>query len=203
MDTMPTHPHVVQGVHRRTMLKAALATGVTLSTWALPLSPGLWGAEDGQPKRGGILRVRGFDPPHFDERWDMPNETTYIFHLRQGVKWHNKPPLNGRELVAEDVKFTFDRFLTVPGNPERQLLESVDRVEVVDRYTVKFLLNEPFVWLLDVLANAMCMWIVAPEVAATYGDFKKVETAIGTGPFLLEHYEPHVNTVFKRNPDYF
>jgi hypothetical protein len=32
MDTLPTHPHVVQGVHRRTMLKAALATGVTLST---------------------------------------------------------------------------------------------------------------------------------------------------------------------------
>src|SRR5215831_12692763 len=66
MDTMPTHPHVVQGVHRRTLLKAALATGVTLSPWALPLSPGLWGAEDGQPKRVGILRVRGFDPPHFD-----------------------------------------------------------------------------------------------------------------------------------------
>jgi hypothetical protein len=65
MDTMPTHPHVVQGVHRRTMLKAALATGVTLSTWSLPLSA-VWGAEDGQPKRGGILRVRGFDPPHFD-----------------------------------------------------------------------------------------------------------------------------------------
>jgi hypothetical protein len=65
MDMMPTHPHVVQGVHRRTMLKAALATGVTLSTWSLPLSA-VWGAEDGQPKRGGILRVRGFDPPHFD-----------------------------------------------------------------------------------------------------------------------------------------
>jgi ABC-type transport system substrate-binding protein len=65
--------------------------------------------------------------------------------------------------VAEDVKFTFDRFLTEKGNPERQLLDSVDRVEVVDRYTVKFLLKEPFVWLLDILANAMMMWIVAPE----------------------------------------
>jgi peptide/nickel transport system substrate-binding protein len=60
----------------------------------------------------------------------VPDDTTYIFHLREGVKWHNKPPVNGRELVAEDVKFTFDRFLTEQGNPERHLLESVDRVEV-------------------------------------------------------------------------
>jgi len=141
--------------------------------------------------------------PDLAERWESPDDTTYIFYLRQGVKWHNKPPVNGRELVAEDVKFSFDRFLTVPGNPERQLLESVDRVEVVDRYTVKFLLKEPFVWLLDILANAMCVWIVAPEVGEKYGDFKKVETAIGTGPFLLEHYEPNVKTIFKRNPDYF
>jgi peptide/nickel transport system substrate-binding protein len=57
--------------------------------------------------------------------------------------------------------------------------------------------------LLDVLANAMMMWIIAPEVAGKYGDLKKVETAIGTGPFLLEHYEPNVKTVFKRNPNYF
>jgi peptide/nickel transport system substrate-binding protein len=141
--------------------------------------------------------------PDLAERWETPDDTTYIFHLRQGVKWHHKPPVNGRELVAEDVKFTFDRFLTEKGNPERQLLEAVDRVEVVDRHTVKFLLKEPFVWLLDILANAMCMWIVAPEVVQKYGDLKKVETAIGTGPFLLEHYEPNVKTLFKRNPDYF
>jgi len=141
--------------------------------------------------------------PDLAERWEAPDDTTYIFYLRQGVKWHNKPPVNGRELVAEDVKFSFDRFLTVEGNAERQLLESVDRVEVVDRYTVKFLLKEPFVWLLDILANAMCMWIIAPEVGKHYGDFKKVDTAIGTGPFVLEHYEPNVRLVFKRNPDYF
>jgi len=66
METVQTHPQGVQGVHRRTLLKAALATGVTLSPWARPVSSELWGAEDGPPKRGGVLRVRGFDPPHFD-----------------------------------------------------------------------------------------------------------------------------------------
>jgi peptide/nickel transport system substrate-binding protein len=141
--------------------------------------------------------------PHLAERWEQPDDTTYVFYLRKGVKWHNKPPVNGRELVAEDVKFTFDRFLTEPGNADRYMLESVDRVEVVDRYTVKFLLKEPFVWLLDVLANPRSVWIIAPEVVQKFGDLKKAEAAIGTGPFLLERYEPHVKTVFKRNPDYF
>jgi len=50
--------------------------------------------------------------PDLAKRWDELDDTTYVFHLRPGVKWHNKPPVNGRELVAEDITFTFDRFLT-------------------------------------------------------------------------------------------
>jgi len=80
---------------------------------------------------------------------------------------------------------------------------AVDRIEVVDRYTVKFLLKEPYVWLINVLANPRSMWIVAPEVVEKYGDLKKVETAIGTGPFILQGYQPNVKTIFKRNPDYY
>src|SRR5262249_33123672 len=126
-----------------------------------------------------------------------------VFHLRRGVKWHNKPPLNGRELVADDVKFTFDRFLTEKANILREMLEPVERVEVVDRYTVKFVLKEPFVWLPHRLADASGMAIIAPEVVEKFGDLKKPESAIGTGPFILERYEPNVKTVFKRNPNYF
>ena len=111
--------------------------------------------------------------------------------------------MNGRELVAEDVKFTFDRFLTERANPLRYMLDPVDRVEVVDRYSVKFLLKEPFVWLVNVLANPTGTWIIPREVVEQYGDLKKAEHAIGTGPFLLERYEPNVKTTFKRNPDYF
>jgi ABC-type transport system substrate-binding protein len=73
----------------------------------------------------------------------------------------------------------------------------------VDRYTVKFLLKEPFVWLVNVLANPWGAWIIAPEVVQQFGDLKKPESVIGTGPFILERYEPNVKTVFKRNPDYF
>jgi peptide/nickel transport system substrate-binding protein len=155
-------------------------------------------------KVGGDVRPGTFIvEPDLAERWEEPDDTTYVFYLRRGVRWHNKPPVNGRELVAEDVKFTFDRFLSEKSNPSRYFLDSVDRVEVVDRYAVKFVLKEPFVWLLDILASATSMWIIAPEVAEKYGDFKRVETAIGTGPFVLEGYEPNVKTVFRRYPDYF
>jgi peptide/nickel transport system substrate-binding protein len=137
------------------------------------------------------------------KRWEALDDTTYVFSLRQGVTWHHKPPLNGRELVAADVKFTYDRFLTEKGNANRFLLEPVDRVEVVDRYTVKFLLKEPFVWLVDTLAFPWTMWIVAPELVRQHGDLKKAETAIGTGPFMLERYDPNVKAVFTRHPEYY
>ena len=233
-------PHLT----RRELLTAGLAAGATFALRPLARPPLLWGGEIGQPKRGGILRVRGFDPPNFDpqltvagftqsttgfvysklvrhkvgadvppgtfivepdlaERWEELDDTTYVFHLRKGVKWHNKPPVNGRELVAEDVKFTYDRFLTEKGNADSYLLDSVDRVEVVDRYTVKFLLKEPYVWFLSVLAYPISMWLVAPEVVQQFGDLKNAESAIGTGPFMLERYEPNVKTVFKRHPDYY
>src|SRR5215472_4889481 len=244
MYTQVASANHAEGLSRRQLLHRGLAAGLALS--ALPLSrpAPLWGAEAGPRKRGGILRVRGYDPVHFDhhltlnartnttlsfvhstllrykvgpdiapgtyivephlaEGWEEPDDLTYVFHLRRGVKWHNKPPLNGRELIADDVKFTFDRFLNEKANVQRYTLDPVERVEVVDRYTVKFVLKEPFVWLPDRLASPSGMWIIAPEVVQQFGDLKKPESAIGTGPFLLERYEPNVKTVFKRNPDYF
>ena len=66
MRTQQAHPHQARSLSRRQLLQAGLATGVTLSTWPLSRPATLWGAEAGQPKRGGILRVRGYDPTHFD-----------------------------------------------------------------------------------------------------------------------------------------
>jgi peptide/nickel transport system substrate-binding protein len=244
MHTQRASSHHAEGINRRELLQTGLTAGLMMSVVPLARPAMLSGAEAGQPKRGGILRVRGYDPVHFDhhltsnartsttlsfvhstllrykvgpeitpgtfivephlaERWEEPDDLTYVFHLRRGVTWHNKPPLNGRELVAEDVKFTFDGFLSEKANALRETLDPVAGVEVVDRYTVKFVLKEPFVWLPNRLANPGGMWIIAPEVVEKFGDLKKPESAIGTGPFLLERYEPNVKTVFKRNPEYF
>src|SRR5499426_3182742 len=243
MYTQLACSHVAEGMSRRKLLQMGLVAGLTVSALPLTRPAPLWGAEAAQPKRGGILRVRGYDPVHFDhhlttnartnttlsflhstlvrykvgpeiapgtftvephlaERWEEPDDLTCVFYLRRGVTWHNKPPLNGRELVADDVKFTFDRFLNEKANVLRDQLEPVERIEVVDRYTVKFVLKEPFVWLPTRLADSSSMWIIAPEVVEKFGDLKTPESAIGTGPFLLERYEPNVKTVFKRNPAY-
>ena len=71
MDTPQAHPRVIRGVRRRELLKTGLAAGVTLSAWPLPRPQVLWAAEAGPPKRGGILRVRGLDPPHFDPHFTL------------------------------------------------------------------------------------------------------------------------------------
>ena len=137
------------------------------------------------------------------ESWTQPDETTYIFKLRRGVRWHPKPPVNGRELTAEDVRYTIERFLTVKGNANAYMLRSVDRVEALDKYTVKIVLKEPFVWLLDVLANPMAAAVVAKEVVDKYGDLKKPESVIGSGPWMLDSYRPNQGMTFVRNPNYF
>jgi peptide/nickel transport system substrate-binding protein len=239
METHRPETRRVLSLTRRQLLQAGAAAAAIAAEPVVTRRP-----LRAQGKRGGILRVRGYDPPHFDphltlnfktnttlsfvysklvrhrvgagvtpgtftiepelaDRWEEPDETTMVFHLRRGVRWQNKPPVQGRELTAEDVKFTYDRFLTEKGNPLRYTLDPVDRVEVVDRYTVRFRLKEPFVWLLHMLANPAGTWIVAREVVERHGDLKRAETAIGTGPFVLERYEPNVKAVFRRNPDYF
>src|SRR5438477_111961 len=61
------------------------------------------------------------------ESWTQPSETIYVFKLRRGVRWHPKPPVKGRELTAEDVKYTVERFVTLKGNGDAYMLRSVEK----------------------------------------------------------------------------
>lgn len=137
------------------------------------------------------------------ESWTQPNDTTYVFKLRRGVRWHSKPPVNGRELTADDVVYTVERFLTVKGNANAYMLASVAKVEAVDRYTVKFTLKESFAWFLDMIANPMAVAIIAKECVEKFGDLRKVESVVGTGPWMIDSYRPNVGMTLVRNPSYF
>jgi peptide/nickel transport system substrate-binding protein len=152
----------------------------------------------------GSSIVPGTQPLDSDlaQSWDRLGETAYVFRLRQGVRWQPKPPVNGRELTADDVKYTYDRFLATKGNPNRAVLEVVDKVEAPDRYTVKFTLKEPNAWFVDRLASTST-WIIARECVEKYGDLKKWESVVGTGPWMLERYEPGARLSFVRNPNCF
>src|SRR5262245_15481042 len=119
--------------------------------------------------------------PDLAESWTQPNDTTYRFKLKKRVRWQPKPPVNGRELTADDVKYTYERFLTIPGNGNKPVLESVEKIDALDKYTVKFTLKEPNAWFLDLLASTST-WIVAKECVEKFGDLKKPESVVGTGP---------------------
>src|SRR5215510_3884112 len=137
------------------------------------------------------------------ESWAQPSDTTYVFKLRRGVRWHPKPPVNGRELTADDVKFTFDRFIgPTTANPNRATLEEIDKVDALDRYTVRFTLKAPFAWFFDAVAGTTAP-IVAREAVEQHGDLKRPETCIGTGPWMLERYERNARMTWVRHPDYF
>jgi peptide/nickel transport system substrate-binding protein len=140
--------------------------------------------------------------PDLAESWTQPDDKTYVFKVKKGVRWHPKPPVNGRELTADDIKYTYERFLTIKGNGNRPVLEYVDRIDVLDKYTVKFTLKEPNAWFLDLLASTST-WIVAKECVEKFGDLKKAESLVGTGPWMLERWEPNVKLVYVRNPHYF
>ena len=139
--------------------------------------------------------------PDLAERWEYLDDKTVVFYLRKGVKFHNKPPVNGRELKAQDVKYSLERFAAKSGFRAR--FDDVDRVEVVDDYTVKIVTKHPFAPLLAQLASPSHNMILPKEAEDQYGDFNKAEAAIGTGPFILDRYERGVKLLFKRNPDFY
>jgi len=137
------------------------------------------------------------------ESWQQTNETTYVFKLRKGVRFHAKPPVNGRELTAEDVRYTFEHILSEKGSANVSMFRAIGKIEVVDRYTVKFALKEPFAWFLDMIANPMAGAIIARECVEKFGALKKPEAVIGTGPWMLDAYRPNVSLTLVRNPAYF
>jgi peptide/nickel transport system substrate-binding protein len=140
--------------------------------------------------------------PDLAERWTASKDgTVYTFHLRRGVRFHNKPPVNGREVTADDVKYSLERFMAKSGFRAR--FEPVQSIDVVDRYTLRITLKEPFAPFLNHLANSTYTAILPREVEEKLKDFNRPEAMIGTGPFVLKSYEKGVRIVFERNPDYF
>src|SRR5262245_47265885 len=78
--------------------------------------------------------------PDLAEKWTTSKDgTVYTFFLRKGVKFHNKPPVNGREVTAEDVKYSLERFMAKSGFATR--FEPVTAIEAVDRHTVRIILK--------------------------------------------------------------
>ena len=137
--------------------------------------------------------------PDLAERWEISEDgKVYTFYLREAY-WHDKEPVNGRQVTAEDVVATMERIINLPGH-QAALLSEVDSIVAQDAQTVVFTLKQPFAPFLNFMANHF-MWILPKE--AVDGKFDLATDAIGTGPFVLEKWEDNVQATYKKNPKYY
>ncbi|MER3397627.1 MAG: hypothetical protein C4315_05840 [Chloroflexota bacterium] len=136
--------------------------------------------------------------PDLAERWEVsPDGKVYTFYLRRGVRFHHGKPFDARDVWA-----SFGRIIRPPQgmvSPRRGVLGVVDGIELVDDYTVRFVLKRPAP---SLLANLAQGWnVVYPEdILKAKGDMKK--DVVGTGPFKFKNYTPGVSIELERNPDY-
>ena len=133
--------------------------------------------------------------PSLAESWEQPDDLTYIFKLRQGVKWHD-----GSDFTAEDVKYTFDIVLD-PDGPAvwRSNFDQVDAVEIVDTHTVKFTTKAPFPPLLGAFAILRSSAIIKKGAMEETNLDSEI---IGTGPYKLIQYVPQDVIELEKFPDY-
>mgnify|MGYP005849348197 CR=1 FL=1 len=142
-----------------------------------------------------LIRLdKDFNPqPELAESWQFsPDGTTLTLKLRQGVKFHS-----GEEFTSENVKVSWDFGVSesaTQGSQLRQLYRTIKEIKMPDKYTVQLSSEKtnPMIWdILDTLAMF---------------DKTRVEqlskTDAGSGPFMVTSYQPNVEAVMKRFPDY-
>jgi ABC-type transport system substrate-binding protein len=150
--------------------------------------------------------------PHIAEMPEVSEDgTVYTFKLREGVKFHN-----GREVKADDVAYTITRvidpetkspgqsfYFTIKGSEEfaNGEADSVEGIEVLDDYTIRFTLTQADASFLNVMALNFSFIVPKEEVEKWGEDFG--HHPMGTGPFVFEEWVPGQKLTFVRNEDYF
>lgn len=125
-----------------------------------------------------------------------PDGLVYTVKLRQGVKFHDGEPFN-----AAAVKANFDR-VTNPDNHLKRygLYKNIAKTEVVDEYTVRFTLHEPFSAFINQLAHPSAA-MISPKTLAK-GKEEAAFHPVGTGPFVFEEWRQTDYMKVKKNPNY-
>ena len=138
--------------------------------------------------------------PTLAEKWTISDDLkTYTFNLRKGVKFQNVAPVNGREMVADDVLFNIKRYSDKDA-VETASYAQIESATAPDKYTVVLKLKDPNAWAFNELFGAQQV-VEAPEfINANNGHAPSM--MIGTGPFILKEYKFRASATFLRNPDY-
>ena len=144
------------------------------------------------------------------ESWETPDDTAIIFNIRKGVYWHNKAPMNGRELTAKDVEHHWQRFLGLGKfseagpSPAANAMKpaNYESVTATDDWTVVFKLKKPNLRALPELLGWHLAPIYPPEVIEQHGDYKDWRNTVGTGPYALTEVVEVSSKTWTKNPDY-
>ncbi len=144
--------------------------------------------------------------PDLADKWDISGDgKVYTFKLKDGVKFQD-----GTVLSSDDVVTTFKKVLDPPAGIITQwkdYLNTVDKVEAVDKLTVKFTLKQPTAYFLEVLTGGSCQNFGFPilskkQIESNNYDLRKVNP-MGTGPFRLKEMRANEKIIWERNPDYY
>lgn len=140
----------------------------------------------------------GFETiPVLAKSWEVSEDgKTYLFHLREGVKFHN-----GREFTAEDVKWNFDRIMSekivaFQGDRMRNMVKAVN---VENKYAVKIELLSPAPSFISTLTHFTMAIIPSEEVEAQGGTMTK---PVGTGPFVFKERIRGRHVILEKFKDY-
>lgn len=130
--------------------------------------------------------------------WEAEDELTWVFHLREGVTFHN-----GYPFTAEDVKFTFDRVRDPAlASAAAGYFQSIDRVEVVDPYTVKIITKKPDPLLLSRVASSIGAPIVSKQYVTEVGLEYFSTHPVGTGPYKFVSWVRDGDLILEANDAY-
>jgi peptide/nickel transport system substrate-binding protein len=139
--------------------------------------------------------------PDLAKRWEVsPDGLAYTFFLHEGVKFHD-----GTDMDAEAVKWNFEHVLD-PKNkvPIRVFYTDVERVEAVDRHTVRVMLKEPnYMFPLIVAGYRYGFVVSSPTAFNTLSEQEYRMKPVGTGPFKFLEHVPNDRLVLVRNENYF
>lgn len=145
------------------------------------------------------------------ESWEIPEIGTMIFHIRRGVHYAINPNsaasrlMNGREVTADDVVFTFKRsiteFLAFP-KISQPALSKTATFEATDQWTV--VMKTPVDAWTGFLMFGLGIGtrIMAPEVIQKYGNQLDWRNSSGTGAYMLTDFVSNSQATLTRNPDY-
>ncbi len=162
-----------------------------------------------------VLRPDQTLGPWLAQSWDIsPDGTTYVFTLRKGVLFHD-----GTVFDAAALKANFDRLVSTsplnntgpyasPGGQSatprplysRSCVGPYERSEIIDPYTLRVILSEPFTPLLRNLSSTK-LGIVSPTAVAKYG-VGFAQNPVGTGPFRFAGLTAGTEIRLERNPAY-